>query len=246
VLQSEWDLRTPSSAATGVGVEHVISIDRSGLLGQHHTEEAEATEAELAAKSKHTPMVDELRSQIKIRGALSMSDYIFQCLQNQQFGYYTANPAASVIGGKEGADEAAHGDFITSPELGQVFGEVEKIMRNTCDTDAAEGNCKGAVKSVCMLTGFVCSFLFLPPAPQLLGVWVLQVWEQLGKPAKFQLVEFGPGKGTLMQDVLRVRNTNILFASRAAPCTRPTVVAHSSRGCPSRCDHTTADRVSLP
>lgn len=105
-------------------MEHVISIDRSGLLGMHHTEEAEATAAELAAKSKHTPMVDELRSQIKIRGALSMSDYIFQCLQNQQFGYYTANPAASVIGGKEGADAAAHGDFITSPELGQVFGEV--------------------------------------------------------------------------------------------------------------------------
>ena len=132
VLQSEWDLRAPSSAATGGGVEHVISIDRSGLLGQHHTAEAEATEAELAAKSKHTPMVDELRSQIKIRGALSMSDYIFQCLQNQQFGYYTANPAASVIGGKEGADEAAHGDFITSPELGQVFGEVGK----TCGAHA--------------------------------------------------------------------------------------------------------------
>lgn len=62
---------------------------------------------------------------------------------------------------------------------------------------------------VCKLTGCNDSFslfffLCLFPAPQLLGVWVLQVWEQLGKPAKFQLVEFGPGKGTLMQDVLRV------------------------------------------
>jgi len=37
----------------------------------------------------------------------------------------------------------------------------------------------------------------------MLGVWVLQVWEKLGKPSKFQLLELGPGKGTLMQDVLR-------------------------------------------
>ena len=35
-------------------------------------------------------------------------------------------------------------------------------------------------------------------------MWVLQVWEKLGKPEKFRLLELGPGKGTLMHDVLRV------------------------------------------
>jgi NADH dehydrogenase [ubiquinone] 1 alpha subcomplex assembly factor 7 len=39
---------------------------------------------------------------------------------------------------------------------------------------------------------------------ELLGVWVAQVWEQLGKPRRFALVELGPGRGTLMADVLRV------------------------------------------
>jgi NADH dehydrogenase [ubiquinone] 1 alpha subcomplex assembly factor 7 len=39
---------------------------------------------------------------------------------------------------------------------------------------------------------------------ELIGVWVAQVWEQLGKPRHFALVELGPGRGTLMADVLRV------------------------------------------
>ncbi|WP_091743148.1 class I SAM-dependent methyltransferase [Phenylobacterium immobile] len=37
---------------------------------------------------------------------------------------------------------------------------------------------------------------------ELIGVWVASVWMQLGEPASFQLVELGPGDGTLMADLL--------------------------------------------
>jgi NADH dehydrogenase [ubiquinone] 1 alpha subcomplex assembly factor 7 len=44
---------------------------------------------------------------------------------------------------------------------------------------------------------------------ELLGLWAVEVWMQLGQPAKFLLVEAGPGDGTLMSDALR--------AARLAP-----------------------------
>lgn len=38
--------------------------------------------------------------------------------------------------------------------------------------------------------------------PQI-GVWVAWVWQSAGSPEKVQLVELGPGRGTMMADVLR-------------------------------------------
>ena len=38
---------------------------------------------------------------------------------------------------------------------------------------------------------------------EMLGVWVAHVWDGLGRPG-FRLVELGPGRGTLMADMLRV------------------------------------------
>ena len=58
-------------------------------------------------------------------------------------------------------------DFVTSPEIAQVFGEI-------------------------------------------LGAWACVAWRQMGSPAHMLLVEAGPGRGTLMQDVLRL-------VSRVAP-----------------------------
>jgi len=44
---------------------------------------------------------------------------------------------------------------------------------------------------------------------ELIGLWAVETWSQLGRPAPFRLVEVGPGDGTLMADALR--------AARLAP-----------------------------
>ncbi len=44
---------------------------------------------------------------------------------------------------------------------------------------------------------------------ELLGLWLAQVWIDQGQPAPFLLAELGPGRGTLMADILR--------ATRAVP-----------------------------
>jgi len=38
---------------------------------------------------------------------------------------------------------------------------------------------------------------------EMLGLWCVQVWHDQGKPAPVNLVELGPGRGTLMADALR-------------------------------------------
>jgi SAM-dependent MidA family methyltransferase len=67
------------------------------------------------------------------------------------------------------------GDFITAPEVSQMFGE-------------------------------------------LVGVWCASVWRQIGSPENVRLVELGPGRGTMMVDMLR--------AARVLPEFRNAVVVH--------------------
>ncbi len=38
---------------------------------------------------------------------------------------------------------------------------------------------------------------------ELIGLWAVEVWQQMGEPSPFHLVELGPGRGTLMADLLR-------------------------------------------
>lgn len=50
---------------------------------------------------------------------------------------------------------------------------------------------------------------------ELLGVWAVTCWDQLGRPESFDLIELGPGRGTLMTDLLRAARIEPAF-SRAA------------------------------
>ena len=109
-----------------------------------------------------TPLEQVLAEVIRAEGPLRIDRYMGLCLGHPQHGYYiTRDPLGET------------GDFITAPEVSQVFGE-------------------------------------------LIGVWAVGVWAAMGQPEAFNLVELGPGRGTLMADVLRtVRKAAPGFASAA-------------------------------
>ena len=53
---------------------------------------------------------------------------------------------------------------------------------------------------------------------ELIGLWAASIWQAMGAPASVRLVELGPGRGTLMQDMLR--------AARALPGFREALSVH--------------------
>ncbi len=53
---------------------------------------------------------------------------------------------------------------------------------------------------------------------ELIGLWAIGVWRQMGSPDNFRLVELGPGRGTMMRDALR--------AAKVMPQFRKAVVVH--------------------
>lgn len=50
---------------------------------------------------------------------------------------------------------------------------------------------------------------------ELIGAWLVECWERLGRPAPFRLVEMGPGDGTLTSDILRLARLVPDFAAAA-------------------------------
>ena len=90
----------------------------------------------------------QLLEQITLDGPMSLADYMQACLLHPEYGYYAT-----------GDPFGAAGDFVTAPEISQMFGE-------------------------------------------LLGLCLAQAWlDQGGGPCV--LAELGPGRGTLMADMLR-------------------------------------------
>ena len=92
---------------------------------------------------------DLLVAQIAANGPMRVSDFMTDCLLHPEYGYYTTQDPFG-----------ASGDFITAPEISQMFGE-------------------------------------------LIGLSLAQSWMDQGSPTVFTLAEFGPGRGTLMADILR-------------------------------------------
>lgn len=105
-----------------------------------------------------TPLAKQLAGEIAAHGPLTVAEYMSRCLCDPEFGYYiTQDPFG------------AAGDFVTAPEISQVFGE-------------------------------------------LIGLWAVDLWLQMGQPVPLNLVELGPGRGTLLTDALRASRTVPGFA----------------------------------
>ena len=96
-----------------------------------------------------TPLGREIAELIAAEGPISVERFMSLALSHPQHGYYRSRHP---IGAK--------GDFITAPEISQMFGE-------------------------------------------LIGLWAADCWSRMGRPGKFNLVELGPGRATLMLDALR-------------------------------------------
>lgn len=94
---------------------------------------------------------------IKLSGPISVSQYMAHCLYDFEFGYYRK----SKVIGKEG-------DFITAPEISQLFGEC-------------------------------------------IAFFILTHWHECNKSHDINLIEFGPGRGTLMKDIVRVLEVSKSF-----------------------------------
>lgn len=115
-------------------------------------------------------LLDKLRARIESEGPITVAHYMAAALADPDFGYY-------MLGDPFGAA----GDFITAPEISQIFGE-------------------------------------------LIGLWCVAAWEQMGGPDPFRLVELGPGRGTLISDALRAAKLRPGFSAAA----RIHLVEHSA------------------
>jgi NADH dehydrogenase [ubiquinone] 1 alpha subcomplex assembly factor 7 len=98
---------------------------------------------------EYSPLEREIRRLIAITGSMPVADYMRLCLTHPQYGYYPTHDAI-------GADS----DFITAPEISQMFGE-------------------------------------------LIGIWMIAAWREMGAPENVRVVELGPGRATMMIDALR-------------------------------------------
>jgi SAM-dependent MidA family methyltransferase len=98
-----------------------------------------------------------IRRIIEADGPISLPDYMAMCLFDPACGYYTTSEPFGIAG-----------DFITAPEVSQMFGEI-------------------------------------------IGAWLVHAWRLLERPDPFVLAEMGPGRGTLMRDVLRTARLEPAF-----------------------------------
>ena len=124
-----------------------------------------------------TPLGEELMKYIGVLGApITLAEYMKRCLRDETYGYYT-NPPQD------------RDDFDD---------DIDMDMDESNSEEQGRGH---------RLIGQAGDFTTAPEISQIFGecltIWLLTQYEALGRPSKIQLVELGPGRGTLMADILR-------------------------------------------
>lgn len=149
-----------------------ISVDRSGLIlpgvskGSSSSSNSSSNTLTKNVSGDVPELVKHISSLIQFRGGpLTVAEYMHEVLTHPTEGYYTTK--SHVFGSK--------GDFITSPDISQMFGEM-------------------------------------------VGIWCVAMYEQLGCPDELRIVELGPGKGTLMADLLRGTQPFASFCQAISVC----------------------------
>ncbi|KAL3784778.1 hypothetical protein ACHAWO_006424 [Cyclotella atomus] len=142
-----------------------------------------------------TPLTDELIAYIGVRGPITVAEFMRRVLRDGRYGYYTSKGARS---GRKGAVNATPNSDNTSQINDDNDWDLDedKITTNTGDEVGGE-----------QIIGSGGDFITAPEVSQLFGesilVWLMTQYQTLGKPSKIQLIEIGPGKGTLICDIVR-------------------------------------------
>jgi NADH dehydrogenase [ubiquinone] 1 alpha subcomplex assembly factor 7 len=82
---------------------------------------------------------------------------------------------------------------------------------------------------------------------ELLGLWSVEVWRMMGAPQSLQLIELGPGRGTLISDLLRAtrRVPGFLDAAQVHLVETSPILQARQRETLSACTHPIAWRASF-
>lgn len=148
-----------------------------------------------------TPLTDELIAYIGVRGPITVAEFMRRVLRDGRYGYYTSKGSRSGQKDSSIATTAAN-DSIDDDNDWDLDDDSVDDNSHLTSTDPTQQHVGGE-----HVIGASGDFITAPEVSELFGesllVWLITQYQALGSPSKIQLIEIGPGKGTLVCDILR-------------------------------------------
>ena len=150
-----------------------------------------------------TPMTDELIAYIGVRGPITVAEFMRRVLRDGRYGYYTSKGSRS--GQKDGGVVTTIANDNDDDDDNDWDLDDDSVNDNShlTSNDPTQQQHVGGEHVI----GASGDFITAPEVSDLFGesllVWLITQYQTLGNPSKIQLIEIGPGKGTLICDVLR-------------------------------------------